>query len=507
MNLLQKNNRLITVFLTVLLVCCVLLGSGAPAAAASIPSEDTYRVSFQNDQLIFRTERTAYTIADADESNIIKIPLYFWYSSSASDNTYLSGWVIMAQTRFMNFTFNTGSVVPSYFEAYDGGSYYCSSPVSDYRFTLYFDNHITANNTPHLLGYYVFDVSAYTAIQIDVTSGTTNVNIASSGVYGSTGQYGLVQSIIYGLDNSDDIDTIIGALQNIDTVDLEAIISGISSNTSLLTQIYQRLGLMQSENQTFYNNIDDIIDTISWNNISSYSYSWSDSLGGVFNNDSLTSNTIYFKFNGNTTYSSSSLLYFSIPLRNTSRTIPNYDLSIFIYSNGGYYKISDIFYKFSYNHVDVFLDNVFLYQSTPTYIIFESNYPLTIYGISYGKYILNSDIEYWSILSDLQNNRLYNLIESYINANVSDPVDQAATQAAGLAQNQLAAEQSLAALSPGRMEDLDAADAFDILDETANSTRFWTMLVNEFSISSGVLWGVFIFALMIGLIAFILRLR
>lgn len=118
---------------------------------------------------------------------------------------------------------------------------------------------------------------------------------------------------------------------------------------------------------------------------------------------------------------------------------------------------------------------------------------------------IESDIE--SV--DQWSHDIYLLLYDYIYPS-QDPgaaASQAANEAAAIASQEVAAEASLAALSPGNMEDLDAVEPLGVLDDVANSTRFWGTLVEEFSFDSGPLWGVFILALLVGLIGFILRLR
>lgn len=104
---------------------------------------------------------------------------------------------------------------------------------------------------------------------------------------------------------------------------------------------------------------------------------------------------------------------------------------------------------------------------------------------------------------------IYNLLYDYIYPS-QDPAAQAssaANVAESLAAAQVAQEQALMSMAPGNMEELDAAAPLGILDDVSNSTRFWGTLVQEFSTGAGALWGVFIFALLVGLITFILRLR
>lgn len=104
---------------------------------------------------------------------------------------------------------------------------------------------------------------------------------------------------------------------------------------------------------------------------------------------------------------------------------------------------------------------------------------------------------------------IYDLLYDYIYPD-EDPAAEAssaANVANSLAAQQVAEEAALMSLAPGNMEELDAAAPLGILDDVSNSTRFWGTLVQEFSTGAGALWGVFIFALLVGLITFILRLR
>lgn len=136
--------------------------------------------------------------------------------------------------------------------------------------------------------------------------------------------------------------------------------------------------------------------------------------------------------------------------------------------------------------------------------------------------LLNSILDYLSqnrtlteiynqlVTSNQTQSAIYQEIYNYIHDNNSGAAaaSQAAQSAGSQAANQAAAEASLAALSPGNMADLDSAlQNFDLLDNVRQSTTFWTYCVNQFSTRSGALWGIFIFGLIIGLIAFILRLR
>lgn len=113
-------------------------------------------------------------------------------------------------------------------------------------------------------------------------------------------------------------------------------------------------------------------------------------------------------------------------------------------------------------------------------------------------------------LSDISHSNydLYVLIRDYLeDQELGQPVSEAANVANSMAAAQVAEEAALMSMAPGNMEELDAADALGILDDVSNSTRFWGTLVQEFSTASGAIWGVFIFALLVGLITFILRLR
>lgn len=104
---------------------------------------------------------------------------------------------------------------------------------------------------------------------------------------------------------------------------------------------------------------------------------------------------------------------------------------------------------------------------------------------------------------------LYNEIYNYLHQSNAgaNAASQAASELGSEAANQGNIEESLVALAPGNISDLDSADAFGVLDDIQLSTAFWVDAVHQFSIESGILWGIFIFALIIGLIAFILRLR
>lgn len=118
---------------------------------------------------------------------------------------------------------------------------------------------------------------------------------------------------------------------------------------------------------------------------------------------------------------------------------------------------------------------------------------------------IESDIE--SV--DQWSHDIYQLLYDYIYPR-QDPAAQAssaANVAESMAAEQVAQEQALMSMAPGNMEELDAAAPLGILDDVSNSTRFWGTLVQEFSTGAGALWGVFIFALLVGLITFILRLR
>lgn len=113
-------------------------------------------------------------------------------------------------------------------------------------------------------------------------------------------------------------------------------------------------------------------------------------------------------------------------------------------------------------------------------------------------------------LSDISqsNYDLYILIRDYINdPDVGQNASEAAAMVGSQAAQEHAAQESLYALSPGNMNDLDGAlNDFGLLDSVKNSTDFWGYCINQFSSRSGALWGIFIFGLILGLIAFILRL-
>ena len=110
---------------------------------------------------------------------------------------------------------------------------------------------------------------------------------------------------------------------------------------------------------------------------------------------------------------------------------------------------------------------------------------------------------------DQWSNMIYTLLYDYIHPtqNPGEAASEAGQIAESMAAQEAAASASLAALSPGNMADLDAVEPLGILDTVSNSTQFWGTLVQEFSTASGAIWGVFIFALLVGLIGFILRLR
>ena len=104
---------------------------------------------------------------------------------------------------------------------------------------------------------------------------------------------------------------------------------------------------------------------------------------------------------------------------------------------------------------------------------------------------------------------LYNEVYSYIHGSNSgaNAASEAAADLGSQANVQASMEAVLASLSPGDFSDIDNADAFGVLRDTTVSLSFWGQLVSGFADYSGVIWGFFILALMLGLIAFILRLR
>lgn len=503
----RTRNKILALFSTLSLLMGVVCNMTIPVSA--YPSVDTSVASFSS--FYYYTGQNTYSMTDASTSNEIKIPLYcMYFGSDSPDESYLNGYIRTSLPGYI-FSFNGSSIAPSYFEVDPAQGLSCSSPTANSNsMTIYFDNHLKQNNFYFILGYYVFNFSEYTTLSITITPGAGLVQRDPSvtTLYSSTSEFGLAQAIVTAINNSSDIDSIISVLNHLDSTTLQSVISGISSNTNLLTLIYQRLGQMQTANSQFYSDIDNIIDTVTWNNVTS-SFDLSGSSLSSLDNNFNKFNPLYMKF---TIGSFDGLLHLRLNVRSNITSSRNSLTPIYIGRGTTYNLInsSEIYiFSFNGNFIDLYINN-FVYGDLYVGIKNEFNTSISVlsYNLLTSEYISSNDIEYWNIIASLRTYKLMNLLDSYINANISDPVDHAATQAAGLAQNQAAAEQSLAALSPADMGDFDSAVSdITILDDVSNSLVFWTNAVHAFSTRSGSLWGVFIFGLLIGLIAFILRLR
>lgn len=198
----------------------------------------------------------------------------------------------------------------------------------------------------------------------------------------------------------------------------------------------------------------------------------------------------------------SSYDYVTLSFANQNQRL-NYSSGIVYRSSSEYGLVSAIVYAINNSSdIDTVIDYLYIIKNNIPLIndvLFELESQSTILNTLSSKLTLiyNKDVE------------LYNLLYNYINNSNSgaSAASQAAADLAGAAADQHAIEASLAALSPGNMSDLDSADGLAVLENVTNATRFWSTLVTQFSEVSGILWGVFIIALLLGLIAFILRLR
>lgn len=497
----KRNKKILSIFIALSLLMGVVCNMTIPVCAA--PSVDASVSTFNS--FYYYTGQNTYTMSDAAASYEIKIPLYCLYYNSVSDGSYLNGYIRTSLPGY-SFSFNGSSIAPSYFEVNSAPGLSCSSPTANSNsMTVYFDNHLKQDNVYFILGYFVFNFSEYTSLSISISPGAGLVSRdpTVSYMYQSTSEFGLAQAIVNGLAASQDIDIILNGLQDIseNTDLLNDVIDGLSDNYTLLNQIYNRLG-----------NIDDIIDIISWID-APYSLSWSNSLDNNFINTGVRYSDPYFLLNitNSITPSNNYLFEINLPVYSPRSNTDIYNLKFEFY-NYTKQKINiDYYYLVTGNSIKLYL-NYFSSAYGSSWRQLYINAIGSEFNIGYTsssfRYINSNDIEFYDIYYYTQFKKLYDLIESYINADVSAPVDQAANQAGNLASNEAAAEASLAALSPANLGDFDnAVSEITILDDVSQSLVFWTTAVNGFSTRSGSLWGIFIFGLLIGLIAFILRLR
>lgn len=496
-----------------LLIFAAVPGSSLRAFAASLSTVDSTSVT-SDITAFLRFERSYYSSESSTGDFDVTVPLYMYYTSDLVANTYLNGYVIFNTIYgVLSFTDSNGdSVSPTYFEFSDLQDVACGSPIQNTSFRLFFNNHLVQNGVPILLGYYHFQeyIEGATTNTIYVTpSSDTALTNTGGRLYNSTSEYGLAQSIVNGINAASDIDEIISILEEISsypdyTTLLNYVISGLDDNEALLAQIYTYLDA----------SLDDDIDTISWNDASSYvSFNGASSDGSTWSDSISNSNKIYLSFTFNYITNESILLKIYSKLYNSGSQYRN-DITL----NGVYRSSisnSNILDTFDYYFSNSsFLSNSLLYIDgirQGTYIFeFSSDHPFSFTSTTLNFYYLSSsDIEYWSILNNIQNNKFYDLLYDYIYGSDSGGAvaSSAASDLGSAAANQQAAEESIYALAPGNLSDLDSADAFGVLDNITNSTAFWGDLVIGFSNVSGILWDVFIFSLMVGLIVFILRLR
>lgn len=519
---LEKHNCF--VMLMIMVLAWGFFAFRARAASYTEIGSDDFTYTFYVDAAI------DYDIQSYDDAIDVVVPLYVNISSSVNIPrfSYLNGIGGLIPSILQQLPCTVNGSVPNfnYFEPVNDnliiGRIDQNSYIIFNDFYLNYDQSSYYNQI--LLGYihYSHSVGGSPVLVRYSNSSYTYTTTTAYSVWYSEYAHGATEAIIDAINGSSDINSIISILQSIqnNTALLSQVVSGISSNGQLLNQILSAL-----------NNIDDTIDTVTWTTFNSdfpwtIDFSTFDSSYGsraLYNNRYVS----YIKIGNNLSVNGSGLFFIKIPYNISTYAINLNDPKQFYAelivrdsSTGNITKTLKFLKYYSiYQYTYFFIDcpSGFPYSNNAEYYIKVYNTTDPIYNYSYYRYngignysfIRSDDIEYYTILSALYSSNLYDLIYGYINGgnNGAIAASQAASNLGSQAAQEAAMEASVAALAPGNLSDLENSDPLDFLSEISTSTSFWGSLVTSFSTVSGVFWGIFIIGLLLGLIAFILRLR
>lgn len=181
-----------------------------------------------------------------------RVPLYVNISVSSPliTNRFLSGRVDLPNSILSMFTFSdsTGSSIAySYFENYTKDIYINRPDLSNPR--IVFDSW-QIQPVSQLLGYLNFQFDTYSASTILRTvSGTTTFSLSSNVLYMTEYEFGFVNSVIYAIDHSTDIEQIIILLGTLDNDILNQVVPQLQNINGILGQIYNYLQTLNA-NQT-----------------------------------------------------------------------------------------------------------------------------------------------------------------------------------------------------------------------------------------------------------------
>lgn len=292
-------------------------------------------------------------------------------------------------------------------------------------------------------------------------------------------------------------------------------------NLEELNNIYNELINIDSDLASYFDNLESNLDSIDWITLSpTITYS-TDGVNYV-SSGTINSQKLYVKITG-VNPPLSSVYRLGLSFRTNSGNYRNTINLTGVYSAGGsfnnidQYKVYPVFSRtFAVYYISgAILDGTVLeFSSTSSgsgYNIYTTNLNPSFSSLS------DNNVDSWLILNAMDNyylsnqiSDIYSLLNNYFNgASVPGSIaSQAADELGSQAAAEAAAHATVAALSPGSYQDFDeAVRDFDLLDNIALSTAFWVNATNAFEQSSGIIWGIIVFGLLIGLVTFILRLR
>lgn len=268
---------------------------------------------------------------------------------------------------------------------------------------------------------------------IKTTQTSTATNIADCETYLNQikGQVTTIRSLLGTLNiNDPDQMTIIDAVnyiaasQTLLETKLDTISGQLTTMSSMLSTISTTLTNLLSTVQ----NIDNLIDTISWSSISNNNIGWSTSNTGEYNYSTNTrpfenNNIIYFdtKITQNAN-NMNGMLKIILPY---AVTASNYDFiskSVIdiISSNGNSVQNCDYFIKLGFASIEIYLYNIVALPYNSSYSlnlrITLSETTRNIYKYTNSasvSYIPNTDIEYWQLLSYFQQIKQYSTVNAF----------------------------------------------------------------------------------------------
>lgn len=220
----------------------------------SVPvlADDSSKILVTNLQLSFVVDSSISVVSSSVGNNNnysqVKVPLFLGISgSNLQGNIYYSGLAfdpnITLVSQF-NFTdSNNNRLVPQYFEPINDSINL--SRIDASNFTIYFNNYFSRSipsPRAELIGYFVFNFQYNSENTLVICQNNTfNFTPSGSYVFMTSSSFGLVDSIVYAINHSSEIDQIVLVLSSINSDILTQVVPQLSNINGILGSIYNRL--------------------------------------------------------------------------------------------------------------------------------------------------------------------------------------------------------------------------------------------------------------------------